>query len=248
MDKHRQSAPCKNTFDMTVHIVVAAVRERMAHGGIDEAALQEIEEALTVENDQVEAFCHSAHERCMSKYQLDLAVPPRTNAFGRVMVQPFEKLLDRQHRKMSTKQLPNYFHVLSTILGRERYEHLHDHISQLMTQEIRDHGSKFSWATFYDHPEVVKIRLETLYALAHAFSHFDTRLEWFINVMEGANHGEGGSKGALQFTHVQARDCLLALFGEFITKRDEEHVYQIEVLSEPQRQEIAHLIAKLEQM
>ncbi|NVK19086.1 MAG: hypothetical protein HWE30_10350 [Methylocystaceae bacterium] len=248
MVEQRQNAPCKNTFDMTVRIVIEAVRERMVKGELDAMSLQEIESALTVENGTVEAFCHSVHERCMSKYQLDLAVPPRTNAFGRVMVQPFENLLDRRHCKMSTKQLPNYFNVLSTVLGRERYESLHDQVSQLMRQEIRDHGGGFSWGTFYQHPEVVKIRLETLYSIAHAFSHFDARLEWFINVMEGSGNGDTRSKGALQFTHTQARDCLLALFGEFIRHKSDEKSYQQAVLSEPQRKEIAHLIAKLKQM
>lgn len=241
--------PCRNTFDMTVHIVIAAVKEHLAKGHLDEHMLDEIEAALTsVDNDQVEAFCHSVHERCMSTYQLDLAVPPRTNAFGRIMVQPLEKLLDRKHRRLSTKQLPNYFKMLSTILGRERYEHLHDHIAELMTNEIRDHGSHFMWGEFYHHHEVVKVRLETLYAIAHAFSHFDTRMEWFITTMEAMVTQDDGSQNTMPFTHTQARDFLLALFDEFIMKKTDENAYQKEILTDAQRQEIAHLIAKLEQM
>lgn len=248
MDDATEKLPCKNTFDMTVHIVIAAVKERMAQGEITLADLQEIESALTVENHKVEAFCHSVHERCMSKYQLDLAVPPRTNAFGRVMVQPLEGLLHRQKRKLSTKQIPNYFHALSVILGRERYENLHDNVSGLMTEMIRVQGSDFQWTEFYQHDMIVKIRLETLYAIAHAFTHFEKRLDWFVNVMEGKASDESGIKGAIQFTRTQAHDFLLALFDEFIVTTSQDKKRQKDVLSEAQRQEIAHLIVKLQQM
>lgn len=248
MDEASEKLPCKNTFDMTVRIVIAAVKERLEQGALSAIDLQEIEDALTVENNKVEAFCHSVHERCMSKYQLDLAVPPRTNAFGRVMVQPLEGLLHRQKRKLSTKQIPNYFHALSVILGRERYEHLHDEISGLMTEMIRMQGSEFQWADFYQNYTVVKIRLETLYAVAHAFTHFEKRLDWFVNVMEGKASDDSGIKGAIQFTRTQARDFLLALFDEFMVNKSQDKDLQKEILSEPQRQEIAHLVVKLQQM
>lgn len=248
MDDATEKLPCKNTFDMTVHIVIAAVKERLAQGALSADDLQEIEDALTVQNNKVEAFCHSVHERCMSKYQLDLAVPPRTNAFGRVMVQPLEGLLHRQQRKLSTKQIPNYFHALSVILGRERYEHLHDEVSALMTEMIRLQGSDFQWTDFYQNQTVIRIRLETLYAVAHAFTHFEKRLDWFVNVMEGKASDESGIKGAIQFTRTQAREFLLALFDEFIVNKTQEKDLQKELLTEPQRQEIAHLIAKVKQM
>lgn len=112
-----EKLPCKNTFDMTVHIVISAVKERLATGAITSDDLDEIEQALTVENSQVEAFCHSVHERCMSKSKLDLLVPPRTNAYGRIMVQPLESLFDKRHRRFSERQLANYFHMLSSIIG-----------------------------------------------------------------------------------------------------------------------------------
>ncbi|GGF65643.1 hypothetical protein GCM10011332_19670 [Terasakiella brassicae] len=243
-----EKLPCKNTFDMTVHIVVSAVKEKLATGEITPDDLDEIEQALTVENSQVEAFCHSVHERCMSKSKLDLLVPPRTNAYGRIMVQPLERLFDKRHRRFSERQLANYFHMLSSIIGREVYEKNHDQMSELMRSEIRDHGSNFSWDSFYNHPEVVRCRLETLGAIAQAFDHFDQRMNWFINVMEGSAHNPEDGAGTLQFTEQQAKAFLSALFTECMDMTEGERERLQQYVGERRRKNIAFLIARLTQM
>lgn len=243
-----EKLPCKSTFDMTVHIVIMAVKEKLAKGELTQQDLDEIEKALTIENNKVEAFCHSVHERCMSKSKLDLLVPPRTNAYGRIMVQPLERLFDRKHRRFSEKQLSNYFHMLSSILGRNTFEEYHDQIAELMRSEIRDHGSNFTWDHFYDHPTVIKCRLETLGKVAQAFEHFDQRMNWFLNVMESSIRDPEDGAGTMQFTEHQAKDFLLAMFGEFINMSPEKSDQVEEVLPEKRRQNIAHLISKLAQM
>jgi len=243
-----EKPPCKNTFDMTVHIVISAVKEKLRHGDISPQELDEIEQALTVENQQVEAFCHSVHERCMAKSKLDLLIPPRTNAYGRIMVQPLETLFDEKNRRFSEKQLANYFHMISAIIGRETYERYHDDMADLMRDEIRVKGSDFTWEEFYDHPEVIKCRLQTLGAIAQAFDHFEQRLIWFINVMEGADPHVDEEVSTLQFTRQQARAFLLALFGECVETSSKQKERIEQVLGERQRHCIAHLIGKLYQM
>lgn len=243
------NTPCKNTFDMTVRIVINAIREKMSHGTVTEDDLGEIEKALIVDNAHVEAFCHSVHERCMSSAKLDLLIPPRTNAYGRVMVQPLEQLIDKRKRRMSQKQLANYFHMLSSILGRETYEKNHDSLAELMRSEIRDHGSDFDWERFYNHPQVATMRLETLATIAKAFKSFEQRMIWFINIMESSfEHPENPSEGTLQFTEHQSKDFLLALFGEFINPSPEKKDFIDMALSKEQRSDVAHLVAKLQMM
>lgn len=243
-----EKLPCKSTFDMTVHIVTTAIKEKLSHGPITAEDVDEIEKALTVENNKVEAFCHSVHERCMSKSKLDLLVPPRTNAYGRIMVQPLERLFDKKHRRFSEKQLSNYFHMLSSILGRETYEHYHEIIAEQMRSEIRDHGSNFTWEEFYNHPLVVKCRLETLGAVAQAFEHFEQRMNWFINVMEGSQQNPEDGSGTMPFTEHQAKDFLLAMFAECIDMSSKRKEHFDTILNERRRKNIAHLISHLSQM
>jgi len=243
-----EKVPCKNILDMMVHIVVAAVKEKMAQGELDPVDLDEIEKALTCNNKEVEAFCHSARERCMSKAKLDLLIPPRTNAYGRVMVQPLECLFDKKERRFSEKQLSNYFHMLSSIIGRERYENYHDALAELMRNQIRAYGSKFTWEGFYSHPDVVQVRLETLGAIAQSFEHFEQRMNWFLNVMEASPHDPGHRAGTLQFTERQAKAFLLALFAECRDMNDKARDFLEQTVSRRQRKDIAHLIARLCQL
>ena len=243
-----EKLPCKNTFDMTVTIVINAVRDLMHEDKLSEDNLLELEKALTIGNNKVEAFCHSIHERCMSKSKLDLMVPPRTNAYGRIMVQPLEKLLDRKHRHFSEKQLSNYFYMISTILGRETYENYHDQLSELLRSEIRDLGSNFTWDDFFNHPICVCIRLETLGRIALAFDHFEQRMNWFLNVMEGSLNKSGDGAGTMQFTEHQAHVFLMALFDECINMKPSKQDEMKQILDEKEHKAIAHLIAKLVQM
>lgn len=243
-----EQLPCKNTFDMTIHIAITAVKEKLAKGSITAKDLDEIEAALTIENKKVDAFCHSIHERCMSKSKLDLTVPPRTNAYGRIMIQPLEKLMDRRHRRFSEKQIPNFFHVISSILGRENYEKWHDKMADLMRDEIRDHGSHFTWDKFYQHPGVVECRLKTLGAIAHAFQHFDQRMNWFLNIMESTPTSPEDGSGSMQFTEQQAKFFLLALFEECQGMNDQRKEFFENILPKSQRSDIVHLISKVSQM
>lgn len=243
-----EKPPCKNTFDMAVGIVIHAIREKIEEGRLTPDMLTEIENALTTNNNKVEAFCHSVHERCMKKSKLDLLIPPRTNAYGRVMVQPLEMLLDKKHRRFSEKQLANYFHMLSTILGREIYEGYHNTLSSLITDEIRDKGSNFSWDLFYKHETVIDIRIKTLGAIAQAFESFEKRMNWFVNVMESSVEKPNDGDGTMQFTEHQAKDFLLALFGECINMSDTKKQQLEHILDKKRRKGIAALIIKAEKM
>jgi hypothetical protein len=237
-----EKLPCKSTFDMSVHIVITAIKERLAQGEINEEKLDQIEQSLTVDNESVDAFCHSVYERCVGKSKLDLMVPARTNSFGRVMVQPLEKLLDRGSRRFSEHQLANYFHMLSSTLGRETYERYHDEISALMRREIRDRGSCFTWDGFYLHPDVEKIRIKTLGVIAQTFEHFDVRINWLQKVMEASPTTPDTDHGTMQFTEKQAKAFLLALFDECINMNDNQRQKLDQYLTEDQIVSVAHLI------
>jgi len=243
-----EKLPCKNTFDMTVTIVINAVRDLMHEDKLSEDNLLELEKALTIGNNKVEAFCHSIHERCMSKSKLDLMVPPRTNAYGRIMVQPLEKLLDRKYRHFSEKQLSNYFHMLSSILGRETYENYHDQLSELLRSEIRDIGSNFTWEDFFNHPVCILIRLETLGRIALAFEHFEQRINWFLNVMESSHENADDGAGTMQFTEHQAKLFLLALFDECINMSPAKKAKLKNVLDERELKAVGHLLVNLTQL
>ncbi|WP_135079982.1 hypothetical protein [Terasakiella sp. SH-1] len=242
--------PCKNTFDMTVNIVISAAKERAQDGKVTLDELEEIRQALTIGNIQVEAFCHSIHERCEHNIQLDLLVPPRTNAYGRVMVQPLEKLFDQKQRRISNKQLASYFHMLDQILGREQYEQYHDTANELMRHEIGKNGPDFHWDDFFALEAIRKIRIETLVRIAHAFHNFEPRLDWFITIFESSfkNGQIQHDEGTLQFTRRQARDFLLALFSEFVFPEHDKDLGPSIFLSVDEQREISKLIINLQKI
>ncbi len=241
-----ENSLCRNTFDKTVNIVIAAVKEKLACGELNIDDLDGIEKALTRENQKVDAFCHSVHEHCLHKTKLDFMVPPRTNAYGRIMVQPLERLFDKKHRRFSERQLSNYFHMLVIVLGRATYERYHEEVAHLMRVEIRDHGDNFSWDEFYDHDKVVYIRLQTLAAIAHAFKNFDRRLSWLMEVMEGFHHEGDNLSATMPFTLQQAKAFLLALFGECLNLSEIGKEKLQKKLSAENFQDIVHLIVNVE--
>ena len=244
-----EQLPCKSTFDMTVHVVIEAVKERLKHGEISRHDLEEIENALTVGNRQVNAFCHSVYDKCMDKHKLDALAPPRTNAYGRIMVQPLESLFDTKQPRMSPAQLSHYFLVLEQILGRAVYETYHDEMATLMRAEMRDRGSYFTWDRFYSHPDVTYVRRHTLAIFAQTFEHFEKRLSWFLSVMEG-RHTEGVQTypSTMTFTHHQAKMFFMALFNEFIEMNPKEKDEMKKQLGERERRAINLFLSHVVQM
>jgi hypothetical protein len=243
-----EKLPCKNTFDMTVHIAISAVRERLEEGPITPEILAEIEGALTQGNKQVDAFCHSVHERCMKKSKLDLITPPRTNAYGRVMVQPLERLVAGKQAGFSQKQLSNYFMVLASLLGRKVFEEKHDKIKALMEAEIRDNGSNFTWDKFYKHPLVIMHRHQTLGVIAQSFENFEKRLNWFLEMMEGTHGDPKKVSTTMPFTEHQAKAFLMALFDECRGMNEDQKELLKRHISERQVSDINKLIVKVAQM
>ena len=120
---------CKTVFDMSIHLAMTIVKEHIAAGDLTAEMVDEIENALTVNNQQSEAFCHSVHERCMRNERLDLMVPARTNAFGRIMVQerhlaPIQSLNKTLHQNLAASHskilTQARFHTDRVKLGRPR--------------------------------------------------------------------------------------------------------------------------------
>ena len=207
--------PCSDPFCMAVDIFLALAADRSSEGQVSLAELKALAETLKSGTDETQAFCHSTHNRCIKQIHLDLLTPPRTNAFGRALVAPVEQLMRRDQARLSQRQLPNYFGLFQSVLGRSQWERFHDRAAELMQEGMREQGEAFSWRHFSKLAEIIDMRLRALVELAKSFDRFENRKEWFIAVMEGDPDGEENKNSALQFTSEQFYDVMEALYAEF---------------------------------
>jgi hypothetical protein len=80
----------------------------------------------------------------------------RNNPFRRMMVRPFETLLNGDPAPYPRPLLNNYFEVLETAYG-EKYGEYDRHSKALLQGMLVSHGHNLQWDRFYSEPRVAQI-------------------------------------------------------------------------------------------
>jgi len=104
----------------------------------------------------------------------------RANAFGRLMIHPFDPLFEAG--ELDRELIGNLFSFLHMVLGDEAEAHAARCRDILAT--LRDElGTSFSWEAFFDDPDIRLIEWQVLLHVADLFKRFDVRKDWFIKLM-----------------------------------------------------------------
>lgn len=105
----------------------------------------------------------------------------RVEVFHRLMTHPLDPLLEAD--QLNREALPNFFNFLRLVLGEE--------VDALQEQCVVIHdeiklaaGDAFSWEAFYADPRAKAVLYRVLAKIAGAFKRFETRRDWFIEVMQ----------------------------------------------------------------
>ena len=117
--------------------------------------------------------------------------PERVNAFDRVLVKQFSKLLSddeivaKKPEAISRRVLHGMFAAVRMIAGPERIEQ-YEQDAYLVMQRVRDDKREgFTWDTVYADPRTKNMLRDLLVFLAPHFINVDRRIDWMLGVVNG---------------------------------------------------------------
>ncbi len=117
--------------------------------------------------------------------------PERVDAFNRVLVKQFSKLLQddeevaKNPQTVPRRALKGVFAALRIMVGPERLER-YEQDAYLVMQRVRfDKESEFSWEAVYADPRVKNMIRDLLIYLAPHFIDIARRIEWLSDVVNG---------------------------------------------------------------
>lgn len=204
---------------------------------------------LTAEN--IDAVCDSFREhtaKLASRVSRSLSIyaeshsrtqwdPKRINAFDRVLVNQFSRLLAddieavRNSEVVSRRMLSGLFSAIRMMCGPQRIEEF-EHEAHLIMWRVRDAlQDDFDWYAVYTDPEMQKVMCDLLVEIAPHFADMERRLDWLLSVING--HLTPVGSGAIGANwRLSGHGLVLvveALFAEILTVlEDDQGQHRIE--------------------
>lgn len=169
--KHR----CFDILTLTSEVISALARERAVDGVLSLEQIEHILDIIKSADSPLQAAMTSQEQKCHRHFR----PPPEEDAnagadvFRRMLVRPFETLLEGEHPPFPRHFLANYYEVTQVAFGG-KYE-LYDHLAREIFQDMLiSYGSRLAWDFFFDEPRARGL-----------LRHSVTRLLRFIETPEG---------------------------------------------------------------
>jgi hypothetical protein len=172
--------PTEDACDKAMRTVVAALTDvlgaRAAAAPLAAADIDALSRRFLEGEKMAEAV-----RLCARMIAASTAAAAQEDAFGRIMVQPFAKMLDRQFPR---GRLRSYFEALRTVIGEDGVAEGEKRAAAVAARLQEARGRKFSWDDLYVDSEAVDILDGVRWRLAKVFSgNFDKRLEWWTTML-----------------------------------------------------------------
>jgi len=122
---------------------------------------------------------NATYARIKEEASKELIRNRRIQPFKRLVVHPLSDLLDSG--KLNRDILGNYFNFLHLVLGEET-----EALARLCVTICKDerHEDGVDWDAFYADDRAKYVLWTVLHRVATSFRKFDSRREWFINLMQ----------------------------------------------------------------
>ncbi len=180
----------------------------------------------------------------------------RREPFKRLMVHPLTPALDSG--ALPRDMLGNYFNFLHLVLGDET-----EALSRLCVTICKDerHEDGVDWDAFYRDDRAKYVYWTVLHRIAASFKRFDSRRDWFMNLMQNRQTSlslastafvplppENEPKEPRPFGADEFNTMFAALFGPLKKLNLEDEAHFTEVMKDPPKKVFADMWANLERV
>jgi len=154
------------------------------------------------------ARCETA---CGRLFAMATIEKQRTDFFGRLIVWPFEHVLNQAGSGIERKNLAQFFAAIRMILGEEVHEELRTRCTLLIECHRNEEGL-IDWQSYFHDAESYYILEQVLVTVARSFRRWEPRKDWFLIVMN--SNPASLSLGSSAFVPRRPEDKLTQSFTE----------------------------------
>lgn len=191
--------PCREVSHLTLRSLLDLMAEAAEDGRIALADAERIATAILAPDGLMEAHYETALKRCHELLEAAELRAQRKDLACRVVVQPFRHLFDDPESDITRYILVQFRAALKMILGEPTLDALQAACREVADELGVDAGGDEEWYAFYDDARCRAVVEQILVAIAESFKRFDTRLEWFLTLMNTDHATESlGSRAFVQ--------------------------------------------------
>ncbi|HEX6960082.1 MAG TPA: hypothetical protein VF194_19030 [Ferrovibrio sp.] len=149
-------------------------------GVVSQQTLRQLIEAMKTSPDY-DHYYRASYDGLIKVIEEDQRRGARVNAFGRLLVQPLDRLFAQE--KLDRRLIGNYFFFVRSLFGDE-VDVMADEAAAL-AEELRSQSSgKLDWNAYYADPRAKRIFFKVVARVIRAFRVFETRRDWLMKVMQ----------------------------------------------------------------
>ncbi len=204
------SPPCLEVMALVAVALRRALADKAQDGRVTLAEVDGVLAELSAPGGALARVLAAQADKCG---QLMMAHPPRAGrkkAFHRLMVRPFETLLDGEPPAFPRSCLPHYFKVVDAA-GGAWLTKTEDVCRAVLQSLLVEHGRNLEWDAFYTDTRVRHV-------LAYALRHLVTTLEtpagqwlWEQTMLRPDRNGQAPAKEQADLVYRSLRDTWRAL-------------------------------------
>lgn len=237
--------PCRHTFASAVDLFLQLAKERAENGHVSVASLDFVAQAIQSDPEVRRKYCDAHFENCATHMRNSVQMAPRINVYGRIIAQPFERLIKTSPTIIPSAQLANFFHAMENILGRAEYEGFMERSLRLMGELSYELGNSFSYEDLYAHPDCWDIRWDSQMAMAAFFQKFQIRKDWFKRIMQSNPETPGLGVGRFPYADFHFKAQMMCVFEDFTNLSDEERARFEQRYNKAQRKALSAFLANI---
>lgn len=144
--------PCFDILDMVTDVVGALAQERAQDGMIPLEELRRILERVKSAGSPLARAFETQEIKCRRSFRPAARhATSRNDVFRRLMVRPFETLLEGEPPAFPRSFLANYFELVEAAFG-EKLKHYDDRARQIFQDMLVMHGTELAWDVFFNDP------------------------------------------------------------------------------------------------
>lgn len=198
------SRACLGVLGVISEVVLALAAERSQDGVLRLDELKRILDLARGINSPLAPALATQESRCRRSFRPAARhATSRNDVFRRLMVRPFETLLEGEPPAFPRCFLANYFEVVEAAFG-EKFKHYDQRAKEIFQDMLVTHGNDLAWEVFFNDPRARAVLSHGLSRLMHYIESPAGQWAW-LNCMN--RHNVDGAKP----TTEQAEMVLTAL-------------------------------------
>ena len=163
------------------------VEAKKAGGTLSSAAIRAISERfLTEEQSRFGPVFQRSYQDCSHFRDSAQWEGARRRPFDRILIHRFAHLFPSQQggngEILSRRMIPGFGLALDKMIGPTLYQQCHQK-SQAITDRHRDQNGDLDWEGVHSDPQSQALTNDVLTVIAHAFTDFDHRRQWFLQMV-----------------------------------------------------------------